>query len=428
VLLQRVHSPTESLPLSIHQSSPITGRERIVSLDVLRGVAVLGILLMNIVAFSMVTSAYELPTIYNDMEGADWWTWLTLHYLADTKFMSIFSILFGAGVCIFMERAQAKAHKAWLLQTSRMGWLLLIGLIHAYGIWYGDILVTYAICGMAIALVRKWKPATLFWLGMVLMFLIPIGFFLLMHWTVQYWSEEVVTTMQNADVLTSTAVQAEIAAYTGSWLDQLGHRIPTALTIHLLVLPFYLCWHAAGLMMVGMAAYKWNILNASRSVRFYSLLVIISSCIGFPLIAIGVWFKQQHGWDPILSRFVDSNWNLVGGVFVAFAWIGIVMLICKTAVLPRMQRVLAAVGRMALTNYLLQTIICTLLFYGHGLGWFGQFERVELLLFVFSVWVFQMMFSIWWLSMFQFGPFEWLWRTLTYFKFQPMKRKGSLVS
>jgi len=412
--------------LHIEHSNPVTGKERIVSLDVLRGVAVLGILLMNIVAFSMVTSAYDLPTVYNDMVGVDWWTWLILHYLADTKFMSIFSILFGAGVCIFMERAQANAHASWLLQTSRMGWLLLFGLIHAYGLWYGDILVTYAFCGMAIALVRKWKPTTLFWLGIAVMSIIPIGFFLLMQWTVQFWPEEVIITMQNANELSSAENQAEIAAYTGSWLDQLKHRIPMVLMMQLLLLPFFLFWHAAGLMLVGMAAYKWNILSASKSIRFYSLLAIISSCIGFPLIAVGVWYKQQHGWDPILARFVDSNWNLVGGVFIASAWVGLVMLICKSGAIHAVQRAFGAVGRMALTNYLMQTIICTFLFYGHGLGWYNSFERFELLYVVFLVWAFQIVFSIFWLKYFKFGPFEWLWRTLTYLKIQPMRRlKGS---
>ena len=180
--------------------------------------------------------------------------------------------------------------------------------------------------------------------------------------------------------------------------------------------------------MVGMAAYKWKILSASKSTRFYSLLVIISAAIGFPLVAIGVWFKQQHGWDPVVSRFVDSNWNLVGGVFVAFAWIGLVMLICKGRFLPGVQKALAAVGRMALTNYIGQSVICTLLFYGHGLGWYNTFERYELLYVVGCVWVFQIVFSVLWLGWFRFGPLEWLWRTATYMKWQPIRRKKGLLS
>jgi len=151
--------------------------------------------------------------------------------------------------------------------------------------------------------------------------------------------------------------------------------------------------------------------------------LIVSACIGFPLIAIGVWYKQEHNWDPALSRFLDSNWNLIGGVFVAFAWICLVMLICKLGIFTFVRRALAATGRMALTNYLGQTIICTFLFYGHGLGWYNTFERVELLYVVGSIWIFQIIFSMLWLRSFRFGPFEWIWRSLTYFELQPMKRK-----
>jgi uncharacterized protein len=396
--------------------------ERIVSLDVLRGVAVLGILLMNIVSFSMVTSAYDLPTVYNDMSGPDWWTWLTMHYVADTKFMSIFSILFGVGICIFMERAEEKAHAAWKLQISRMLWLLVIGVLHAYLIWFGDILVSYAICGMIVATMRKWRPAVLFFTGILLMFIIPIGVWLFFYWTMQYWPEESIIEMRESSNLQSAAMQSEIAAYTGSWTGQLGHRVILAMMLQLFVLPIYLCWHIVGLMMVGMAAYKWNILSATKSIRFYSLLIIITGCIGFPLIAIGVWYKQQHGWDAAQSRFLDSNWNFVGGVFVACTWIGLVMIICKAGILRGLQHALAAVGRMALTNYIGQSVICTFLFYGHGLGWYNQFGRFELLSVVVSVWVFQIVFSLLWLRRYKFGPLEWLWRTLTYMEFQPMRR------
>lgn len=414
--------------MDIQYSNPISLNERIVSLDVLRGVAILGILLMNIVAFSMVSSAYFSPEVYNELAGPNWWTWLTLHYLVDTKFMSIFSILFGAGVCIFMERAQAKSHAAWKLQLSRMGWLLLIGMIHAYLIWYGDILVSYAVCGVAVAFMRKWNPIVLFISGIVVMFLIPIGLWLLVYWSIQYWPEESLVEMQQSADLSSQTAQAEIAAYTGPWSGQLGHRVPLVLVMHFFILPLYICWHVIGLMMVGMAAYKWKILSAAKSKRFYILLIVVSSCIGFPLIAIGVDQMQLHGWDPATIQFLDSNWNIVGGVFIACAWIGLVMLVCKTGVLTRVRQALSAVGRMALTNYIGQSIICTYLFYGHGFGWYNTFERVELLYVVGAVWLFQIIFSVLWLQYFRFGPFEWLWRSATYLELQPMKRNRSLVS
>ena len=217
-------------------------------------------------------------------------------------------------------------------------------------------------------------------------------------------------------------MQKEIAAYTGSYMDQLTHRGPLALMMHLLIAPLFLFWHCLGLMMVGIAGLKWGVLSAKRSVKFYVWLFFISCCIGFPLIAIGVWYKQQHGWDPIMTRFVDSHWNLVGGVFIAFAWIAMVMLICKAGVFRAIQKALAAAGRMALTNYLMQSIICSLLFYGHGLGWYESFERVELLYVVAAIWTFQILFSVLWLKRFRFGPFEWLWRSATYLSWQPLVR------
>ncbi|MBC8201961.1 MAG: DUF418 domain-containing protein [Planctomycetes bacterium] len=406
----------------MQSSQAILGKDRIVSIDVLRGVAVLGILLMNIVSFSMVTSAYESPAVYGDFSGADWYTWLILHFIADTKFMSIFSILFGAGVCIFMNRAQAKGKNAWKLQTSRMGWLFVIGMLHAYLLWFGDILVTYALCGMLVATMRNWKPSVLFTVGFVAMFAVPVGFMLLMYWTIQFWPEEEVLRMQNSASLASPEMQGEIVAYTGSWLGQLPHRATIAVMLQFIIFPIYLFWHCIGLMMVGMAAYKWKVLSASRSTLFYSSTLLVSAFIGFPLIAIGVWYKQQHNWDPALIRFLDGNWNSVGGVFVAFVWICLVMLVCKLGWLTCARKALAATGRMALTNYLGQTIICTLLFYGHGLGWYNQLERVELLYVVGTIWVFQILYSILWLKYFRFGPFEWLWRSATYMKWQPLVR------
>ena len=238
--------------MDAQHSQPINLGERIDSLDVLRGVAILGILLMNIVTFSMVLATYTNPSVYNDLSGADWWTWLTLHLFVDQKFMTVFSVLFGAGVCIFMERATAKNHSAWKLQASRMGWLLVIGLIHAYLIWYGDVLVSYAVAGMAIALVRSWKPMTLFVVGIAVMLFVPLLFNAVGYLTVPHWPEDEIARFQNTVNLDSNENMAEIAAYTGSWLDQLSHRIPMSLIIHFFYVPIYIFWHVAGLMLMGM--------------------------------------------------------------------------------------------------------------------------------------------------------------------------------
>jgi len=375
---------------------------------------------MNIITFSMVLATYENPAVYGDTSGADWWTWLTLHLFADQKFMSIFSLLFGAGICIFMDRSQAKTQTPWRFQASRMMWLLVIGLIHAYFIWYGDILVTYAIAGMALATVRNWNPWKLLVSGFLVMAVIPTAISVLFYFSVPYWPEESLMQMKGELDLSSAANVAEIAAYTGPWAGQMMHRLSVAIVLQVFVLPITLFWHTAGLMMMGAAAYRWGILSATRSTRFYTLMIVVGLLIGLPLIGIGVWFKQQHGWDPVMLHFADGHWNYFGGVFVAMGWVGVVMLLCKRAWFPSVRKGLAAVGRMALTNYIGQSVICTFLFYGHGLGWFNTFERVELLYVVAGVWVFQIAFSLFWLRFFRFGPLEWIWRCATYVQRQPL--------
>jgi uncharacterized protein len=192
--------------------------------------------------------------------------------------------------------------------------------------------------------------------------------------------------------------------------------------MHIFIVPVYIFWHAAGLMLMGMAAYKCGILSATRSVTFYGMMIAIGLLVGLPLVGAGVWFNTQSDWEPIRGMFIESSWNAIGGPFVAAAWIGLVMLICKFGALSSARKVLAQVGRMALTNYIGQSVICSLLFYGHGFGWFGQFERVELLYVVVAIWVFQITFSNLWLSKFRFGPLEWAWRSATYVRFQQLRR------
>ncbi len=402
-------------------SAPVLGKERVVSLDVLRGVAILGILLMNIVTFSMVLGAYTNPVVYGDLSGPDYWTWLTLHVLADMKFMTIFTVLFGAGVCIFMERAAAKGPSPWPLHLKRMGWLLLIGLLHAHLLWYGDILYSYAMCGFVIALMRNWRPRTLCILGGLAM-CIPIAITQLLAWTMQWWPPEAMVEIAAPANLQSAQNVAEIAAYSGSYADEFSHRTVLSLTMQLFIFPIIMVWRGAGMMLVGMALWKWGILSASRSTRFYATMLSIGLAVGVFLTLMGVRAKLASNWDPVVVEWTSMAWNYVGSMFTAAAWIAAVMLVCKLELLGVARRALASVGRMAFTNYIGQTVICTTLFYGHGLGWFNTFERVELLWVVAGVWTFQIAFSVLWLRAFRFGPLEWLWRSLSYGSLQSMGR------
>jgi len=402
-------------------SQPVSVTERIASLDVLRGVAILGILLMNIVSFGMIISAYDNPLVYGDAEGIDWYVWLCLHIVADNKFMSIFSILFGAGVCIFIERAESKGHSAGALQINRMCWLLIIGLLHSYLIWFGDILVTYALCGLFIAMFRRWKPRNLIVIGILMAIPVPLLFNAFFSWSVQFWPPESIQEMLDSNNLMSEASQVETATYRGDYFGQLGHRATISAMMQFFLFPIYMFWRAAGLMLVGMGCYKLGILSAEKSKSFYIQLLFISLLIGIPVILLGVHYKIMHNFEPIARQFLDSNWNIVGAVFVAFAWLSTVMLLCKSSAMDCLKHAFSAVGRMALTNYLMQSLIGTFIFYGHGLGYYGKLERWEMLLIVSAIWMFQITFSVMWLKRFRFGPFEWLWRCATYFQIQKIR-------
>ena len=158
-----------AIHLSAESAGPITARERIASLDVLRGVALLGILPMNIQAFSMISAAYINPTVYGDFHGANYWVWFLCHLLADEKFMTIFSMLFGAGIFLMTSHIEAAGRKSAVLHYRRMGWLILFGLLHAYLLWYGDILVNYGLRGLLAYGYRKATPRKLIIYGIVLL-------------------------------------------------------------------------------------------------------------------------------------------------------------------------------------------------------------------------------------------------------------------
>ncbi|MGH9812009.1 MAG: DUF418 domain-containing protein, partial [Candidatus Acidiferrales bacterium] len=181
-------------------------------------------------------------------------------------------------------------------------------------------------------------------------------------------------------------------------------------------------WRPAGVMLLGMALYKVGALSAQRSAQSYATLVAVGALVGVPLIVYGVRLNEAAGWNLEWSMFHGAQLNYWGSVLVSLGYVGLVMLVCKSGALGWLTARLAAVGQMAFTNYLLHTIICTTIFYGHGLGYFGSVERTGQILIVFAVWVFQLIVSPIWLRYYRFGPFEWLWRSLTYGSLQPFRR------
>lgn len=403
-------------------SVPIAPSERIISLDVLRGFAILGILIMNIQSFSMVGAAYTNPTAYGSLVGLNKWVWILSHIFADQKFLSIFSILFGAGIVLLASKAESKGLPSAGLHYRRTFWLFVIGMMHAYLLWHGDILVAYSICAILAYLFRKIIPKKLLIIG-ILVFSVSSFLYFFFGWSMPYWPKESVQGAMNYWNPGIERISAEISAYRGGWLEQMSHRIPTSVAFQTFIFFIFPGWRAGGLMLVGMAFYKWGVLSAKCSKRFYYTLMSTGFVIGIPMIAYGIVRNFAENWSIKYSMFFGSQYNYWGSLFVAFGYIGLIMLICKSEVLKKLTRPFAAVGRMALTNYLMQTIICITIFYGHGFGLFGKVERTQQILFVFGIWLFQLIISPIWLRYFKFGPAEWLWRTLSYLKIQPMRNR-----
>ena len=405
--------------MSTNLIHPVYKKDRIVSLDILRGIAILGILIMNIQSFSMPGAAYLNPMAYGDMTGINKWVWTLSHVFADQKFMTIFSILFGAGVVLFTENAEGRSGKSAGLHYRRTFWLLIIGLLHAHLVWYGDILVAYALCGFIIYLFRKVNPKVLLILGIFIISVHTI-IYLFFGFSMDFWPPESIAETQQSWLPPAETLQAEINAYTGSFSDQLAQRSGSALFLETFVFLSTFLWRAGGLMLVGMAFYKWGILSAKKSKQFYVTGFIISWIIGLSVVIYGLFQHYANNWSMEYSMFIGSQFNYWGSLFVSFGIMCLVMLMAQSNRFNDLKKRMAAVGQMALTNYLMQSFICVLIFYGFGL--FGSVERIWQLIILLGVWLVQILWSKTWLNNFRFGPFEWLWRTLTYLKKQPLKR------
>jgi uncharacterized protein len=401
---------------------PVNLQERIVSLDVLRGLAVMGILIMNIQSYSMISAAYINPTAYGDLTGLNKWVWILSHLFADQKFMTLFSLLFGAGVLLFMERLASKGDSSLGLHYRRTFWLFIFGIAHAYLLWYGDILVTYAMCALIIVLLRKLSPKTLVLIGFFLI-LIPSLLYLMFGFSWDFIPPQGQDSIKNSWYSTPELITKELTTYRSGWLEQMSMRIKEAINFQTFIFLIYSGWRAAGMMLIGIALYKWGILSAKKSNLFYLISLIVGLVIGIPTIIIGITKNFAADWAVNYSMFLGWQYNYWASLFMAWAYISLAMLIYKWSQNSTIVSGFAAVGRMALTNYLVQTIICTFIFYGHGLGYFGSIDRTGQLIIVVIIWVFQLIISPLWLRKFRFGPAEWLWRSLTYWRRQPFLSK-----
>ncbi len=323
--------------------------------------------------------------------------------------MSIFSLLFGAGILLFSENVGKKGYLPVRFFYRRLFWLFAIGLIHGYIFWHGDILVAYAICGALAFLFRRLSAWVLLMLGLIV-FTIPSFNYWLFGESMNMWPPEAVASLNDSWMPQQEAIDDEVAALTGGITAQLNWRIPETFEMETFVFMFWIGWPTFAMMLMGMSFYKLGILSGNLRKKDYGILAATALPIGFLLIIIGVVKNFDYGWTVEYSMFFGWQWNYIGSLFVAVGYVAIVVLISKITKLS----LLAKVGKLAFTNYLLMTLICTTLFYGHGFGLFGSIERQHQILIVMAIWTVLLFFSAFWLKRYQFGPVEWLWRFLTY--------------
>ena len=375
---------------------------------------------MNIGSFSMPSAAYMDPTAWGEFSGLNMGLWVTTHLFADLKFMAIFSMLFGAGLVLMSNRRSARGEKTAGLHLRRMFWLLVFGLLHAHLLWPGDVLVWYALCGTVLFAFRNVGPRTLISLALVSWsigsLILITGALSFQDWPPEEAAQLIADLKPHQEVLL-----AEVNHYRGGWLEQMNVRLPTAIESETAIFASWAVWRVSGLMLLGMALFKLGILTGQAESRTYRRMISAGLVVGLPLIGLGIQRNFAAAWAAPDFLFINSLLNYWGSIPVALGWVGVVMLTLKSGLALDLTSRLSAVGRLAFTNYILQTVICTTVFYGHGLGLFGSIDRSGQLLVVFAVWGFQLWLSPLWLRSFRFGPLEWLWRSLVYMKVQPMR-------
>jgi uncharacterized protein len=429
---------------------PLEATERSEALDTLRGIALLGILVMNIITFALPLASYGNPMsevlakYAGPFEGANVGVWAVQYVVFNTKMMNIFSMLFGAGLVVMGARAAARATGLAGIYYRRVGWLILFGLLHGYFIWFGDILFIYGMCGLLLYPCRNFRPSTLYILGTVALVISVINGAALggmLMWFRSMAMEALAAQEAGQELTASQAstiaqwqdslrninpsaeqVAQEVEAVSGGALSALKHNASMTLFMHMMMIFMGYGFHILGMMFIGMGLMKRGVFTASRSSRYYTILALVGYGIGLPFVLFGAWNGIQTGFDAVSEMLYGMHLNAVGGVAVALGHVGAIMLLCKSGALPAARARLAAVGRMALTNYLSQSLICTFIFFGWGLGFFGALQLKWLMLVVLAVWALQLTWSPWWLARFRFGPAEWLWRSLTYWQRQPMRR------
>ena len=371
------------------ETGPVSERARITSLDLIRGIAVLGILLMNAVHFKFGEVPYLNISAGGSETWLDWTVGIFGEIFVDQKFMGLFSLLFGAGVILFIDRAAARGGRAALLNMWRNLLLLLIGVLH-FQLWVGDILMIYACSSFVLLALRKLSAKALIAIGAVIF--LSAGA-----------SDLFAQSMANAG-----------AALGGLW----EHSDEYNETLTILSWSGYII-RGLGMIIIGAGLYRTGFMNGGMASSLYRRTAIIGLGVGLSLATAGVVVTALGDYSRDVA-FIGQVPNTLGTIPASLGYMALIIL-WNNGADNWLKRRLRAAGRMALTNYLTQTVMGVLVL----TVWLGDADwvnRSAILVFVFAVWALQLWWSQAWLNRFLYGPAEWAWRVATYRKGQPLRR------
>jgi len=412
----------------INQTKP----DRLITLDALRGFAVMGILAMNIVAFAMPEMAYVSPKAYGGETPSDIAGWALGFLLFDGKMRGLFSILFGASMLLIIDRAEAGGQKPATVHYRRMAWLAVFGLCHYFFIWWGDILFLYASVGCIAFGFRKWEARRLIkWaLGLFTLGVVLTSLFFGAQLAVASTADDPASSMAEAgrEVRDEYAkidgeVPEELALYRGPYRPILDERLGNAANPLIMVLMSLL--ETLPLMMLGMALFRSGFLTGAWAAADYRRTALRWLPPGLLLTIVVGWLQWRAGFDYLVAVNAFMAWSGPGRLMMTIAYAALILLLIQRAGASAWLARVAAAGQMAFSNYLGTSIVMTTIFYGYGLGLFGAVDRWTLYLFCAGMWAVMLLWSKPWLERFRYGPLEWLWRSLARGSLQPMRKAAA---
>jgi len=432
---------------TVQADAPVAVSARIASLDILRGVALLGVLLLNILGFGMASAGYFHPLVgLGKNPELNYAVWGIMNLFFEGSMRGLFSLLFGAGIVLFATGFGTRSgkEKGAFLHYKRTFFLLLFGMFDSFVLlWTGDILILYAMAGALLYPLRNARPKTLLILSATVLLCTSILFAVSGVFveegrdaaaridadpSAEHSPEErelaaLWTGSENQFTYNESAIEEELDIRRGSYIEIADYSAKKVIDSLLFFTPVYMLWDCVGMMLLGMGLYRMGVLSAQRSKKNYLQLAIGGFALGLAVNGFELFRAIDSDFDAIVvSGYFQGTYQL-GRVAMSIGWLGLIMLFCQGEIWSGLKNRLAAVGRMALSNYLLHSLICLVLFTGAGFGLIGVFERWELYVIVLLIWMVQLALSPWWLKRYSFGPAEWLWRSLTYGSMQKWRIK-----